>query len=141
MTKLFNKLNKSYFWLILSIFEAFFLFFQKFGSLTHNLIWVCNTMPKFRKSLMIQFQENVRKFGRKDVQTLFHRTLSATSRSPTNYISYLRLALIHKWVQWMIYLSSLVKKSLISFCKTYSKFLVYEIAPWYNLYTKQISKI
>ena len=36
-----------------------------FGPVTHNFIWISSTMPKFRKKLMIQFQEYAKTEGRK----------------------------------------------------------------------------
>ena len=57
------------------------------GSVNHTFIWVSSTMPKFSKTLIIQFQE--KKDGQKDRwkdrQTLFYRTLPATLGGPTQY--------------------------------------------------------
>ena len=41
-------------------------FAGKPGSVTDNFIWVSSIMSKFRKKLMIQFQENARTDGRTD---------------------------------------------------------------------------
>ena len=62
---------KDYFFNKFKNFDHFFQCFQgkrrnsiKTGSVTHNVIWVSSAMPKFRKKLMIQFQENTLKEGR-----------------------------------------------------------------------------
>ena len=44
------------------------LFSGKSGSVTHNFIWISNTVPKSRKKLIIQFQENTRTDGRTEGQ-------------------------------------------------------------------------
>ena len=63
----------------------------KSGTVTHNFIWVSSNIPKFRKSYnsmiqfndtMIQFKGNTQTDKRKDGQTLFYRTLPATTRGP-----------------------------------------------------------
>ena len=81
------------FWPVFPIFGAR-LFSGKSGSVTQNFIWVSSIMPKFRKKLIIQFQENAQREGRvngqmegwmdgwKDGQTLFYSTLPATARGP-----------------------------------------------------------
>ena len=48
------------------------------SSVTHNYIWVPNTMLSFRKKLMNQFQEN----SWTDRQTLFYRILPVEARGP-----------------------------------------------------------
>ena len=51
MLSLFNKLKKDYFGPILTHFLSVWakeIFLKKTGSLTHNVIWVSNTMPKFK---------------------------------------------------------------------------------------------
>ena len=84
MTKVFNKLKKPCFGPFWSIFPILGAkkHSRKSGSVMHNFIWISSTMPKFRKKLMMQFQENTwteeQPEGRKDGQTLFHRTLPAT---------------------------------------------------------------
>ena len=68
MTKCFYKFKKPCFWSILQILGAKH-FSGKSGSDTHNFIRVSSTMPKFRKKLMIQFQENVRTDRRTEGQS------------------------------------------------------------------------
>ena len=46
----------------------------------HNFTRVSNTMLKFRKRLMIQFQKNAKTEGQNDIQILFYWTLPATAR-------------------------------------------------------------
>ena len=79
-----NNLKKPcfcHFWSIFPILGAK-THSRKSGSVMHNLIWISSTMPKFRQKLMMQFQEKTwteeQTEGRKDGQTLFHRTLPAT---------------------------------------------------------------
>ena len=46
------------------LFETKEVFLKKYGFVRDRFIWVSNTMPKFRKKLMIQFQENAWREGR-----------------------------------------------------------------------------
>ena len=53
MAKSFNKFKKSCFWPIFGPFSQIWgqkFFSRKSGSVTHNFIWVSNTIPKFRKT-------------------------------------------------------------------------------------------
>ena len=61
MTKFFNKFKNPVFGPFLVPFPNFWsknIFSTKLSSVTHKFIWVSNTMPKFGKKLMMQFQEN-----------------------------------------------------------------------------------
>ena len=61
MTTFLNKFKKPCFWAIFGPFYQFCgqkIFSAKFGPAMHNFIWASRTMPKFRKKLMIRFQEN-----------------------------------------------------------------------------------
>ena len=72
MTKFFNKFKKPCFWPIFGPFPYFDSkkkFSGKSSSVTHNFIWVSSTMPKFRKKLMMQFQENAQTDGRTERRT------------------------------------------------------------------------
>ena len=65
MTKFFNKFKKPCFWPIFDVKTIF----PENPAVTHNFIWVSSTMLKFRKELIIQFQENAETGkGRKDRQ-------------------------------------------------------------------------
>ena len=59
MTKFFNKFKKTlaYFWSIFPIFGTKKIVLEN-PTVTHNVIWVSSTIPKFGKKLMILFQEN-----------------------------------------------------------------------------------
>ena len=68
------------------------IFSKKSCSVTHNYMWVHNTMLSFRKRLLSQSIENLwtdgkkdgRKEGRMDGHNLFYRTLSAEAGGPKN---------------------------------------------------------
>ena len=67
MTKFFNKFKKTlflaHFWSTFPILGKNF-FSGKSSSIRHNIIWISDTMPKFRKKLMVQFQVNAQTDGR-----------------------------------------------------------------------------
>ena len=52
---------------------------KKFSFVKLNFVKISSIIPKFRKKLMMQFQENARTERWKDGQILFHRTLMATA--------------------------------------------------------------
>ena len=60
MANFFNIFKKPCFWPILGAKK----FFLENPAVVHNFMWVPNIMPKFRKKLMIQFQENTWTDGR-----------------------------------------------------------------------------
>ena len=67
MTKFFNKFKKPCFWPIFGLFSNFRgKIFLENPAVMHNFKWVSNTMLKFRKKTMIQFQENAWTDGRTD---------------------------------------------------------------------------
>ena len=57
------------------------IFFEISGSAMHKEAWAS---VSFRKKLMSQSRENLWTEGRKDEQTLIHRTLPAMARGPVN---------------------------------------------------------
>ena len=61
--KIFNKFKKPCFLSIFPILRTK-IFSGKSGYVKRNFIWISGTMPKFRKKLMIQLQENARPGGR-----------------------------------------------------------------------------
>ena len=69
MTKFFNIFKIPLFWPIFGPFLQFWgvkKIFLENPADTHNFIWVSSIMPKFRKKLKIQFQENAQTDGRAD---------------------------------------------------------------------------
>ena len=62
-------------------------FSGKSGSVTHNFIWVSSTMPKFWKNCYNSKKTPRQMKGRKDGQTLFHRTLPANAGGPINLVA------------------------------------------------------
>ena len=54
------------------------IFYEKYGSVTHNYIWAHKTMLSFRKKPIPRKLMDGRKHG----QTLFYRTLPAEARGP-----------------------------------------------------------
>ena len=62
MTKFFNKFKKTlaYFWSIFPILGAKKIVLEN-PTVTHNVIWVSSTIPKFGKKLMILFDTISRK--------------------------------------------------------------------------------
>ena len=85
MTKFFFKFEKPYFRLISPIFGAKKVLSKKFWLSHAHLHKGSQHHAKILKILMIQFQEKTwTNIGRKDRDTLFHRTLPATAGGPTS---------------------------------------------------------
>ena len=61
--QIFNKFKKPCFLPIFPILRTK-IFSGKSGYVKRKFIWISGTMPKFRKKLMIQLQENARPGGR-----------------------------------------------------------------------------
>ena len=64
--KSLKTLSLGLFWPFLVIFARWEIFLKKSRSVTHNHIWVSNTMPSFRKKLMYQLREKSWTDGRTD---------------------------------------------------------------------------
>ena len=92
MNKFFNKFKKPYFWPILPTFEA--IFFPKNLTLSHTTSYrflePCQNLEKTNDTIPkkhLDKQKGGRTEGWKEGQTLFCRTLMATTGGPKNYFS------------------------------------------------------
>ena len=118
MTKFINLFKKHCFWRIFGPFSQFWgqnFFSRKSVSVTHNFIWVSSIMPRYN-SKKRPGQTEGQTEGRKDVQTLFHRTLPTNAGGPIIlFWSLLRNADIldrafHFWLEFFRHISYMTIK-------------------------------